>query len=52
MTRKEHLQFIALMLPTIMLLALAAVSMASPAIELLCSAAKVATAQVYTSEND
>lgn len=35
MTKLEHLQFLALMIPTVLLLALAAVSLADPNIELI-----------------
>ena len=35
MTKLEHLQFLALMIPTVLLLALAAASLADPDIELI-----------------
>jgi hypothetical protein len=35
MTKTEHLQFLALMIPTVLVLVLAAVSLADPAIEVL-----------------
>lgn len=35
MTKSEHLQFLALMIPTVLVLVLAAVSLADPAIEVL-----------------
>jgi hypothetical protein len=35
MTKTEHLQFLALMVPTVLVLILAAVSLADPAFELL-----------------
>ena len=35
MTKLEHLQFLALMIPTVLLLTLAAVSLADPDIELI-----------------
>ena len=42
MTKTEHLQFLALMIPTVLVLILAAVSLADPAIEVLLDPSPVA----------
>jgi len=52
MTRKEHLQFLALLIPTFLLLGAAALSMAEPAIEFLCSPAQVAAAPQIASPEE
>jgi hypothetical protein len=47
MTTSEHLQFLALMIPTLLVLALAAVSLADPDFEALAAPAPMVVVELY-----